>query len=68
MITNGDPEGRDFLSHPHTNNGLFSLLTIKYLMLKMLPEVPEFPNLCSISYIYYRLHIQLFNVFNDLMH
>ena len=27
---NGDPEGLIFLSHPHTNNGLFFLLTIKY--------------------------------------
>ena len=27
MITNGDPEGRIFLSYPHTNNRLFFLLT-----------------------------------------
>ena len=27
MMTNGDPEGRIFLSYPHTNNGLFFLLT-----------------------------------------
>ena len=33
MMTNGDPEGRIFLSHPHTNNGLFFLLTIKYRIL-----------------------------------
>ena len=24
MMTNGNREGRIFLSHPHTNNGLFS--------------------------------------------
>ena len=29
-MKNGDPEGLIFLSHPHTNNGLFFLLTIKY--------------------------------------
>ena len=42
-MTNGDPEGRIFLSHPHTNNGFFFLLAIKYLILclKVLPEVPE---------------------------
>ena len=33
MMTNGDSEGRIFLSHPHTNNGLFFLLTTKYLIL-----------------------------------
>ena len=27
MMTNGDPEGRIFLSYPHTNNGFFFLLT-----------------------------------------
>ena len=26
VMTNGDPEGRIFLSHPHTNNGFFFLL------------------------------------------
>ena len=24
MMTNGDPDGRILLSHPHTNNGFFS--------------------------------------------
>ena len=28
VMTNGDPEGRIFLSHLHTNNGFFFLLTI----------------------------------------
>ena len=32
MMTNGDPEGQIFLSHPHTNNGFFFLLTTKYLI------------------------------------
>ena len=32
MVTNGDPEGRIFLSHLHMNNGLFFLLTIKYVL------------------------------------
>ena len=33
VMTNGDLEGRSFLSHPHTNNGFFSLLATKYLIL-----------------------------------
>ena len=41
--TNGDREGRIFLSFPHTNNGLFFLLTAVfiYLFLNKLPEVSE---------------------------
>ena len=31
MMTNGEPKGHFFLSHPHTNNRLFSLLTIEFL-------------------------------------
>ena len=27
LMTYGDPEGRIFLSYPHTNNGFFFLLT-----------------------------------------
>ena len=27
VMTNGDPEGRIFLSYPHTSNGFFFLLT-----------------------------------------
>ena len=47
MLTNGDHEGRIFLSHPHTNNGLFFFLNTKYLILyekdmKRLSENPEF--------------------------
>ena len=30
VMTNGDPEGWIFLSHPHSNSGLFFMLTIKY--------------------------------------
>ena len=47
VMTNGDHEGRLFLSHPHTNNGFFFLLTTKYLIVywkkheKRLPENPE---------------------------
>ena len=33
VMTNGDREGLIFLSHPHTNNGFFFLLTAKYLIL-----------------------------------
>ena len=47
MMTNGDHEGRVFLSHPHTNNGFFFLLTTKYSFYidkawKRLPENPEY--------------------------
>ena len=30
MMTNCDPEGQIFISHPHTNGRLLFLLTIKY--------------------------------------
>ena len=30
VMTNGDPEGRIFLSYPHTNNGFFFLLTADF--------------------------------------
>ena len=53
MMTNGDPEGRIFLSYPQTNNGFFFLLTtilfihlfiyvFIYLFQNKLPEVPEY--------------------------
>ena len=49
MMTNCDPDGRIFLSYPHTNNGLFFLLTTTvfiylsiYLFKNKLPEVPEY--------------------------
>ena len=31
VMTNGDPEGRIFLSHPHTNIGLFSCSPLFYI-------------------------------------
>ena len=34
VMTNGDREGRIFLSHPNKNNGLFFLFTTKCLILK----------------------------------
>ena len=33
VMTTGDPEGRIFLSHLHTNKGFFFLLIIKYIIL-----------------------------------
>ena len=30
VMTNGDRQGRIFLSHPHMNNGFFFLFTTKY--------------------------------------
>ena len=53
VITNGDDEGRIFLSHPHTNNGFFFFLTTKYLIYigkrwKKLPENPEYAEIIII--------------------
>ena len=44
MMANSNGESLLFLSHPHTNNGLFFLLAIKYhiLCLKRLPAVSEY--------------------------
>ena len=44
MMTNGDPEGRIFLSYPHRNNGFFLLLVIVFIYLfeNKLPEVPKY--------------------------
>ena len=47
VMTSGVHEGRIFLSHSHTNNGLFFLLITKYPILcwknmKKLPEKPEY--------------------------
>ena len=33
-MTNGDPEGRIFLSDPNTNKGFFFLLVIEFRFLK----------------------------------
>ena len=33
MMTYGDPEGRIFLSYPHTNNGFLFLLTAVFIYL-----------------------------------
>ena len=41
LMTNGNPEGQIFLSYPHTNNGLFFLLTTVFFLNK-LPEVSEY--------------------------
>ena len=30
MMRNGDPEGRAFLSHPHTDNGFLFLLNVEF--------------------------------------
>ena len=40
VMTNGDPDGRMFLSHAHRNNGFFFLVTTKYLIEK--EENPEY--------------------------
>ena len=33
VMTNGDPEGRIFLSYPQTNNGFYFLLTTVFIYL-----------------------------------
>ena len=64
VITIGDREGRIFLSHPHTNNGAFFLLTtLKYLIYisktwKRLPENPEYAEMGHGDVI--------FNFYNDV--
>ena len=55
VMTIDDCEGRIFRSHPHTNNGLFFLLTTKYLIIYLKkkqqqgkdihPENPEYAEL-----------------------
>ena len=51
MTTKGDPEGRVYLSYPHTNNVFFLLTTVLinlfiylfiYLFGNKLSEVPEY--------------------------
>ena len=44
VMTNGDTEGRIFISHPHTINGFFSCspLNTTFYVEKRLPEVPEY--------------------------
>ena len=43
VMTNGDPEGRIFLSYPHTNNGFLNFLAYRCFFIKnKLPEVPEY--------------------------
>ena len=43
-MTNGDPEGQISLSYPHTNIGVFFLLTTVFIysfIFNKLPEVPD---------------------------
>ena len=43
VMPNGDHDGRSFLSHPHTNNGFFFLLNIKFrIFLKKIPLIPDY--------------------------
>ena len=43
VIANGDPEEWIFLSHPHTNNGFFFLLTIENHFF-IFQNISKFPN------------------------
>ena len=52
VMTNSDREGQIFLSHPHTNNGFFFLLIIKYrifILEKRIQEVPEYAEMRHIT-------------------
>ena len=42
MMTNGDPEGRIFLSYPHTNNGFFFLLTTVFIYLFIYLSISDY--------------------------
>ena len=43
VMTNGDPDGRIFLSHSHMNNGFFFLLTTVFFKFQTkLPDTPEY--------------------------
>ena len=56
VMTNGDPEGRIFLSYPHTNNEFFFLLTIKYhiLCLKKGSQTEKYLNTLRCDMIWWR--------------
>ena len=42
VMTNGDPEGRIFLSYSRTNYGFLLTTVFIYLFQKKFPEVPEY--------------------------
>ena len=42
VMMNSDHEGRIFQPNPHTNNGFFFLLTVDFLFVNKLSEVPEY--------------------------
>ena len=42
MMTNGDSEGRIFLSYPHTNSRFFFLFTTGFIYLIIYFKVPEY--------------------------
>ena len=65
MMTNGDPEGRIFLSHPHTNNGFFSLLTTIYLILNWKKHETDFKKILNML----RFDVVTsFKDYNDIAH
>ena len=47
QMTNSDRKGQIFLSHPHTNNGLFFLRTTKYLNLYWKKHEKDFQNIMN---------------------
>ena len=59
VITNGDQTGQIFLSHPHTNNKLFFLLTTKYLIYTMHSKFSNCFVWVSPSTSYFKIHLLL---------
>ena len=50
-MTNDDPEGQIFLSYPHTTNGFFFLLTIKYCIFMSKKGSQKSPNMLRCNMI-----------------
>ena len=61
-MTNGYREGRTFVSHPHTNNGFFLLLSIKYCIFIFKKGFQKILNTLSYDIIWWRY----FNNNNDI--
>ena len=57
MMTNGDRNGRIYLSNPHTNIGFFFLHTIKYSIFIFKKGFPEVLITLDATYIERRLSL-----------
>ena len=59
-MPNGDPEGRIFLSYPHTNNGLFFLLTTVFIYLLIFIYLFMYFNLFIYLFIYSSIYLFIY--------